>query len=71
MKMIIYSLEMKHNMTHEERTDLYHWYNEAKDGKLFNCIIPLLVKLLNFILEAKNEMFQTLERDKGDFATIA
>ena len=25
---------MKHNMTHEEREDLYHWYNEAKDGKI-------------------------------------
>ena len=25
--------EMQHNMTHEEREDLYHWYNEAKEGK--------------------------------------
>ena len=30
----IYSLaERNHNMTHEEREDLYHWYTEAKDGK--------------------------------------
>ncbi|XP_065070683.1 uncharacterized protein LOC135695499 [Rhopilema esculentum] len=28
----ITSTEMKHNMTHEEQEDLYHWYNKAKDG---------------------------------------
>ena len=28
--------EKHHNMTHEERQDLYHWYNEAKDG-MKNC----------------------------------
>ncbi|XP_065056002.1 uncharacterized protein LOC135684357 [Rhopilema esculentum] len=26
------STEMKHNITHEERSDLHHWYNEAKQG---------------------------------------
>ena len=24
---------MKHNMTNEEREDLYHWYKEANEGE--------------------------------------
>ena len=41
-------LEMKHNMTHEERTDLYHWYNEARDGKLL-CKLIIFQCMAEFV----------------------
>eukprot|EP00794_Sanderia_malayensis_P016803 gene16803-18499_t len=32
LKYQVNDAELKHNITHEEKTDLHHWYNEAKEG---------------------------------------
>ena len=51
---------MKHNMTHEEREDLYHWYNEAKDGKISDISVT-----------CRNSELLTLNRPKKHLKTLS